>query len=55
LPWQLSELADLDFCVENRETTPGNKIRVYAGYIKLDNMKINGVNGIAIQLIKQNK
>ena len=40
LPWEASEATGLDCWIENTEVTAGNKIRVYAAYMYLTNIKV---------------
>jgi len=44
LPWQLSEIGELDFVVRNAQATPGEKVLVYFGFLHLSNIKIKSVS-----------
>lgn len=45
LPWRIDEVLSLDFVIMNRNTTPGEKIRVYGGFVDFYNIIVhNSVN-----------
>ena len=42
LPWTVEEVCSLDYYVQNLETTEGYDVRVYAAYLYLSAIKLNG-------------